>query len=199
MIPALLPTYSRAPLAFETGRGAWLETAGGERYLDLGAGIAVNVLGHAHPALVAALTEQAGKLWHVSNLYEIPGQQALAEALVAATFAETVFFTNSGTEACELAVKMTRKYWYERGEDRPEILAFTGSFHGRSSAGIAAAGSEKLYEGLRAASAGLPQLPFGDHDALRASAHREDRPPVISFEQTVQGRGPDRSGARPNA
>ena len=186
MIPALLPTYSRAPLAFETGRGAWLETAGGERYLDLGAGIAVNVLGHAHPALVAALTEQAGKLWHVSNLYEIPGQQALAEALVAATFAETVFFTNSGTEACELAVKMTRKYWYERGEDRPEILAFTGSFHGRSSAGIAAAGSEKLTKGFAPLLPGFRQLPFGDHDALRAALTEKTAAVIL---EPVQGEG----------
>jgi len=186
MFPALLPTYSRAPLAFETGRGAWLETAGGERYLDLGAGIAVNVLGHAHPALVAALTEQAGKLWHVSNLYEIPGQQALAEALVAATFAETVFFTNSGTEACELAVKMTRKYWYERGEDRPEILAFTGSFHGRSSAGIAAAGSEKLTKGFAPLLPGFRQLPFGDHDALRAALTEKTAAVIL---EPVQGEG----------
>jgi len=186
MFPALLPTYSRAPLAFETGRGAWLETAGGERYLDLGAGIAVNVLGHAHPALVAALTEQAGKLWHVSNLYEIPGQQALAEALVAATFAETVFFTNSGTEACELAVKMTRKYWYERGEDRPEILAFTGSFHGRSSAGIAAAGSGKLTKGFAPLLPGFRQLPFGDHDALRAALTEKTAAVIL---EPVQGEG----------
>jgi len=186
MIPAVLPTYSRAPLAFETGEGAWLETAGGERYLDLGAGIAVNVLGHAHPALVEALTEQAGKLWHVSNLYEIPGQQALAEALVAATFAETVFFTNSGTEAAELAVKMTRKYWYERGEDRPEILAFTGSFHGRSAAGIAAAGSEKLTKGFAPLLPGFRQLPFGDHDALRAALTEKTAAVIL---EPVQGEG----------
>ena len=186
MIPAVLPTYSRAPLAFETGEGAWLETAGGERYLDLGAGIAVNVLGHAHPALVEALTEQAGKLWHVSNLYEIPGQQALAEALVAATFAETVFFTNSGTEAAELAVKMTRKFWYERGEDRPEILAFTGSFHGRSAAGIAAAGSEKLTKGFAPLLPGFRQLPFGDHDALRAALTEKTAAVIL---EPVQGEG----------
>ncbi|MDJ1006824.1 MAG: aspartate aminotransferase family protein [Paracoccaceae bacterium] len=186
MIPALLPTYSRAPLAFEKGDGVWLETADGTRYLDLGGGIAVNVLGHAHPALVAALTDQAGKLWHVSNLYEIPGQQALAEALVGATFANTVFFTNSGTEACELAVKMVRKHWFERGEERTEILAFTGAFHGRSSAGIAVAGSEKLTRGFAPLLPGFRQLPFGDHDALRAAL--TDRTAAVILEP-VQGEG----------
>ena len=116
--------------------------ADGRRFLDLGACIAVNALGHAHPKLVSALTEQAGALWHTSNLYQIPKQQALADLLSELTFADTVFFTNSGTEACELAVKMARKYWYEKGEpERTEIITFSGSFHGRSAAGIAAAGS----------------------------------------------------------
>ena len=109
MIPSVLPTYSRAPLQFVKGEGSWLIEADGRRFLDLGAGIAVNVLGHAHPALVAALNAQAGQLWHTSNLYQIPQQQTLADKLVAASFADTVFFTNSGTEACELAVKMARK------------------------------------------------------------------------------------------
>ncbi|HEV8036378.1 aminotransferase class III-fold pyridoxal phosphate-dependent enzyme, partial [Yoonia sp.] len=145
MIPSILPTYSRAPLTFVSGEGSWLTEADGRRFLDLGAGIAVNALGHANPALVAALTAQAQALWHVSNLYNIPAQQQLADALVAQTFADTVFFTNSGTEACELAVKMARKYWYDKGQpERTEIITFTGSFHGRSSAGIAAAGSEKM-------------------------------------------------------
>ena len=112
MIPSLLPTYNRAPLSFVSGQGSWLETTDGRRFLDLGAGIAVNSLGHANPDLVAALTEQAGKVWHLSNLYQIPEQQALADALVDLTFADTAFFTNSGTEACELAVKMVRKYWH---------------------------------------------------------------------------------------
>ena len=115
MIPSLLPTYNRAPLTFTHGEGSWLIAEDGTRYLDLGGGIAVNALGHAHPALIAALTEQAGKLWHTSNLYQIPGQQALADKLVEHTFADTVFFTNSGTEACELAVKMARKYWHDKG------------------------------------------------------------------------------------
>ena len=106
MIASVLPTYNRAPLSFVKGEGSWLIEADGRRFLDLGAGIAVNALGHAHPALVAALTEQAGALWHTSNLYHIPQQEALADKLVAHTFADTVFFTNSGTESCELAVKM---------------------------------------------------------------------------------------------
>ena len=132
MIPSVLPTYNRAPLAFTKGEGTWLITDDGRRYLDMGAGIAVNALGHAHPDLVAAVTDQAQKLWHVSNLDQIPNQQALADALVDHTFADTVFFTNSGTEACELAVKMARKYHYEKGDaDRVEIITFSGSFHGR--------------------------------------------------------------------
>jgi len=155
MIASILPTYNRAPLAFVKGAGSWLETADGSRYLDMGAGIAVNALGHANPELTAALTEQAGKLWHVSNLYQIPEQQKLADLLVEHTFADTVFFTNSGTEACELAVKMARKYWYDKGEDRTEIVTFEGAFHGRSSAAIAAAGSENDGQGLRPAAAGL--------------------------------------------
>ncbi len=118
MIPSVLPTYNRAPLTFVKGEGTWLIEADGRRFLDLGAGIAVNALGHAHPALVAALTEQAQRLWHISNLYQIPQQQALADKLVEQTFADTVFFTNSGTEACELAVKMARKYWYAQGPAR---------------------------------------------------------------------------------
>ena len=130
MIPSVLPTYSRAPLTFVKGEGTWLIEADGRRFLDLGSGIAVNVLGHANPELTAALTKQAGELWHVSNLYNIAQQQELADRLTEATFADTVFFTNSGTESMELAVKMARKYWYDQGEDRSEIVAFGGAFHG---------------------------------------------------------------------
>ena len=145
MIPSVLPTYNRAPMAFVSGAGSWLTAEDGSKYLDLGAGIAVNALGHAHPALVKVLTEQAGKLWHVSNLYRIPEQERLANLLVEQTFAQTVFFTNSGTEACELAIKMARKYWYHHGRpDRVEIITFEGAFHGRSTGAIAAAGSEKM-------------------------------------------------------
>ncbi len=167
MIDPILPTYARAPIAFTHGEGSWLVATDGRRFLDLAAGIGVNVLGHAHPALVRALTDQAGALWHLSNLYQIPEQQALAEKLVDLTFADTVFFTNSGTEACELAVKMARKYWYVSDRpDRHEIISFHGSFHGRSSAGIAAAGSEKMTEGFAPLLPGFTHLPFGDSAAL---------------------------------
>ncbi len=191
MIPSVLPTYSRAPLHFVKGEGTWLIEEDGRRFLDLGSGIAVNALGHAHPALVTALTDQAQKLWHVSNLYEIPQQQALADKLVAASFADTVFFTNSGTESCELAVKMARKYWYEAG--RPEkttIIAFEGSFHGRSSAGIAAAGSEKMTKGFGPILEGFKHVGWGDHDALHAAI--DDSVGAILIEP-VQGEG----GIRP--
>ncbi len=191
MIPSVLPTYNRAPMAFVKGEGAWLTDETGQRFLDLGAGIAVNALGHAHPALVAALTDQAQKLWHTSNLYQIPNQQALADALVENTFADTVFFTNSGTEACELAVKMTRKHFFEAGQpDRTDIITFSGSFHGRSAAGIAAAGSEKMTKGFGPLLPGFVHLPFGDHDALNAAI--TDTTAAILVEP-VQGEG----GIRP--
>ncbi len=186
MIPSILPTYNRAPLTFVRGEGAWLIEADGRRFLDLGAGIAVNALGHAHPKLVAALTEQAGALWHTSNLYQIPAQQKLADLLVEHTFADTVFFTNSGTEACELAVKMARKYWFDKGEERSEIITFDGSFHGRSSAGIAAAGSEKMTRGFGPLLPGFTHLPFGDHDALRAAL--TDKTAAVLVEP-IQGEG----------
>ena len=191
MIPPVLPTYNRVPLTFERGEGAWLTTTDGRRFLDLGAGIAVNALGHAHPALVAALTEQANKLWHVSNLYEIPGQEKLAAGLVDATFADTVFFTNSGTEALELAVKMVRKYWYEKGSpERIEIVTFQGAFHGRSTAAIAASQGEKMVKGFGPLMPGFIQVPFGDNDALRAAV--TDQTAAILIEP-VQGEG----GIRP--
>ncbi|MEL6521191.1 MAG: aspartate aminotransferase family protein [Pseudomonadota bacterium] len=167
MIPSLLPTYNRAPLSFVKGEGTWLIEADGRRFLDMGAGIAVNILGHAHPGLVDALTDQASAIWHTSNLYQVPQQQALADKLVDLTFADTVFFTNSGTESCELAVKMARKYWFDKGQpERTKIITFGGSFHGRSSAGIAAAGSEKMVRGFGPLLPGFVHLDFGDHDAL---------------------------------
>ena len=191
MIPSILPTYNRAPLSFVKGEGSWLIEADGRRFLDLGAGIAVNALGHAHPKLVAALTEQAGQLWHTSNLYEIPQQQELADRLVALSFADTVFFTNSGTEACELAVKMARKYFYDKGQpDRTEIITFSGSFHGRSSAGIAAAGSEKMTKGFGPLLPGFKHIEFGDMEALGAAI--TDTTAAIMIEP-VQGEG----GIRP--
>ncbi|KZY05670.1 MULTISPECIES: aspartate aminotransferase family protein [unclassified Sulfitobacter] len=191
MIPSVLPTYARAPLSFVKGEGVWLVEEGGRRFLDLGAGIAVNALGHAHPALIRALTVQAQTLWHTSNLYQIPQQQALADRLVEHTFADTCFFTNSGTEACELAVKMARKHFHDRGApERVEIITFSGAFHGRSSAGIAAAGSEKMTKGFGPLLPGFVHLDFGDHDALRAAV--TDKTAAIMVEP-VQGEG----GIRP--
>ena len=193
MIPSVLPTYNRAPLSFVKGEGSWMIEADGRRFLDLGAGIAVNVLGHANPVLVNALTEQANAIWHVSNLYEIPQQQALADKLVAESFADTVFFTNSGTEACELAVKMARKYWYEKGQpEKVEIIAFDGSFHGRSSAGIAAAGSEKMTKGFGPLLPGFKQLTWGDVAAVNDAI--DDKTAAVIVEP-VQGEG----GIRPMA
>ena len=187
MIPAVLPTYNRAPLSFVRGEGSWLVTGDGSRYLDLGAGIAVNALGHAHPALVAALGAQAAQLWHVSNLYSIPQQEKLAALLVDHSFADTVFFTNSGTEAAELAIKMARKYWYDQGQpERIEIVTFEGAFHGRSTGAIAAAGSEKMTKGFGPLMPGFRVLPFGDHDALRAAV--TGRTAAVMLEP-IQGEG----------
>ncbi len=191
MIPSLLPTYNRAPLAFVRGEGSWLVAEDGSRYLDLGAGIAVNALGHANPALVAALTEQAGRVWHVSNVYRIPEQERLAEMLVEKTFADTVFFTNSGTEAAELAIKMARKYWHEKGQpERIEILTFEGAFHGRSTGAIAAAGSEKMVKGYGPLMPGFHALPWGDIAAMKAAI--TDRTAAVMIEP-IQGEG----GIRP--
>lgn len=187
MIPSVLPTYARAKLNFSRGEGSWLLTDDGGRYLDLGAGIAVNALGHANPDLIGALTAQANKLWHVSNLYEIPGQQKLADKLVNTSFADTVFFTNSGTESAELAIKMARKYHYDRGdEDRIEIITFSGCFHGRSTGAIAASGAEKMVKGFGPLMPGFVHLPFGDHDALTAAV--SDKTAAILIEP-VQGEG----------
>ena len=191
MIPSILPTYARAPFSFTKGEGTWLIEEDGRRFLDLGAGIAVNALGHAHPSLVAALTEQAQNLWHVSNLYTIPQQTELADQLVAQSFADTVFFTNSGTESCELAVKMARKYWFEKGQsDRVEIIAFSGSFHGRSSAGIAAAGSEKMTKGFGPLLPGFVHLDWADHAAIDAAITAKTAAILI---EPIQGEG----GIRP--
>ena len=192
MISPVLPSYSRAPLSFVSGEGSWMIAADGRRFLDLGAGIAVMVLGHCNPVLVNALKAQADKLWHTSNLYTVPEQIALAEALVEHTFADTVFFCNSGTEAAELAIKMARKYWYDQGQtDRTTILTFEGAFHGRSMAAISAAGSEKLTKGFGPLLPGFEHLPFGDHDALRAAAARPDVGAIMV--EPVQGESGIRS------
>jgi len=191
VIAPVLPTYARAPVAFERGEGPWLFDEAGEKYLDFGAGIAVCALGHAHPALVAALEGQARRLWHTSNLYGIPGQQELAERLVGATFADTVFFTNSGLEAMECAIKMARKFHSHEGNpQRWRIVTFSGAFHGRSLATIAAAGQEKLVKGFGPMPEGFDHVPFGDHDALRAAITDETAAILI---EPVQGEG----GIRP--
>jgi acetylornithine/N-succinyldiaminopimelate aminotransferase len=182
-----LPTYARAPVAFERGEGAFLFSTDGRRFLDFGAGIAVNALGHAHPHLVAALTAQAGKLWHTSNLYQVPGQQRLAERLVAATFADTVFFCNSGGEALECAIKMARKYHAARGEgQRYRLVTFEGAFHGRTLATIAAGGQKKYLEGFGPKVEGFDQVPFVDLDAVKRVIGPETAGILI---EPVQGEG----------
>ncbi|RGP35329.1 aspartate aminotransferase family protein [Pseudotabrizicola alkalilacus] len=187
MISAVLPTYNRAPLAFVSGKGSWLTSEDGSRYLDLGAGIAVNALGHAHPTLVETLTAQAQKLWHVSNIYRIPEQEQLAEMLVDLTFADTVFFTNSGTEAAELAIKMARKHHHDAGHpERTQIIAFEGAFHGRSTGAIAAAGSEKMVKGYGPLMPGFTQLKWGDHDAIRVAITDQTCAVII---EPIQGEG----------
>ena len=186
MITPVLPTYARAPLSFVEGEGPWLMTEDATRYLDMGAGIAVAALGHSHPRLIEALETQGRRLWHTSNLYEIPNQTKLAEMLVERTFADTVFFTNSGTEATEAAVKMARKYHHAKETGRDEIITFNGSFHGRTLGMISAAGAEKLTKGFGPLLPGFVHVPFGDHDALHAAIN--DRTAAIMIEP-VQGEG----------
>ena len=191
MIPSVLPTYNRAPIAFVKGEGSWLTAEDGRRYLDLGSGIAVNALGHAHPALVQALTDQAQKLWHVSNVYTIPEQERLAGLLTDNTFADTVFFTNSGTETAELAIKMARKFHHDAGHpERIEIVAFEGAFHGRSTGAIAAAGSEKMVKGFGPLMPGFVHLKWpatdADHDAIRAAITDKTCAVII---EPIQGEG----------
>jgi acetylornithine/N-succinyldiaminopimelate aminotransferase len=164
----LLPTYARVDLAFERGEGAWLFTAAGEKYLDFTSGVAVNALGHAHPRLVAALEAQAKKVWHVSNLFRIPEGERLADRLCEATFADYVFFQNSGTEAIECAVKMARKYQSANGKpERFRIVTFEGAFHGRTLAALAATGNKKYLDGFGPPTEGFDQVPFGDLEAVK--------------------------------
>ena len=168
MFPALLPTYNRTDIAFVRGEGSYLFAEDGKRYLDFGAGIAVNAFGHANPVLVGALSEQAGKLWHTSNLYRVPGQESLSRKLVANTFADTVFFTNSGTEAIELAIKMARRHHFVNGApERFHIVSFEGAFHGRTMAAINAGGNEKYLEGFGPRMPGFDQVALGDLEALK--------------------------------
>jgi acetylornithine/N-succinyldiaminopimelate aminotransferase len=187
----LLPTYARADVSFERGEGPWLVSRDGERYLDFGAGIAVNVLGHAHPHLVQALTEQAGKVWHTSNLYRIPEGERLAQRLVDNTFADVVFFSNSGAEANEAAIKMARKFHAANGQpERFRIVTFEGAFHGRTLATIAAGGQKKYLEGFGPKVEGFDQVPFGDIPALKQAIVPETAAIMI---EPIQGEG----GIRP--
>ena len=191
MISPVLPTYARAPLSFVKGQGPWLESETGEMYLDMGAGIGTCALGHAHPKLVAVLEDQARRLWHTSNLYEIPNQACLAAKLVEHTFADTVFMTNSGTEAMEAAVKMARKYFSHKGQpERVEIITFEGAFHGRSSAGIAASGGAKMVDGFGPILPGFVQVPFNDLEAAKAAINENTAAILL---EPIQGEG----GIRP--
>jgi acetylornithine/N-succinyldiaminopimelate aminotransferase len=166
----VMPTYARADLVFERGEGAWLVSTDGERYLDFGSGVAVNALGHAHPRLVAALTEQAGKLWHCSNLYRVDGQERVAARLCQATFADQAFFCNSGAEACEGAIKLARRYHYANGQpERWRTITFEGAFHGRTLATIAAARNARHLEGFGEPADGFDCVPFGDLEAAAAA------------------------------
>ncbi|GEP08437.1 aspartate aminotransferase family protein [Methylobacterium gnaphalii] len=188
---ALVPTYNRAPIAFERGEGAWLVASDGERYLDFGAGIAVNGLGHAHPHLVEALTAQAQKVWHTSNLFQIPEGERLGQRLVDATFADVAFFANSGAEANEAAIKMARKYHAAGGHpERYRIVTFEGAFHGRTLATIAAGGQAKYIEGFGPKVDGFDQVPVGDVEALMAAIGPETAALMI---EPIQGEGGVRS------
>jgi acetylornithine/N-succinyldiaminopimelate aminotransferase len=170
VFPSVLPTYNRADVAFVRGEGAYLFAEDGRRYLDFGAGVAVNAFGHANPKLIAALSEQANRLWHTSNLYRVPGQETLSKRLVDNTFADTVFFTNSGAEACECAFKMARRFHFVSGHpERFRIITFKGAFHGRTMAGIAAGGQEKYLEGFGPKVEGFDQVPPNDLKALEAA------------------------------
>jgi acetylornithine/N-succinyldiaminopimelate aminotransferase len=183
----LYDTYARADLRFERGEGMWLITESGDRYLDFAAGIAVNSLGHAHPHLVETLKSQAEKLWHVSNIYEIPGQKRLGQRLVDSTFADKAFFTNSGAEALECAIKTARRYHYVNGNpERFRIITFEGAFHGRTLATIAAGGQPKYLEGFGPKVEGFDQVAFGDEKALKAAIGPETAAILI---EPIQGEG----------
>jgi acetylornithine/N-succinyldiaminopimelate aminotransferase len=183
----LLPVYARVDLAFERGEGAWLVATNGERYLDFTSGVAVNALGHAHPHLVAAITEQAKKVWHVSNLYRIPEAERLADRLCAASFADVVFFGNSGAEAMECAIKMARKYQSVNGQpERYRIITFEGAFHGRTLATLAAGGQKKYLEGFGPVVEGFDQVAFGDLEATKRAIGPETAAILI---EPIMGEG----------
>jgi acetylornithine/N-succinyldiaminopimelate aminotransferase len=185
--PAVMATYARQDLVFDRGEGTWLVATNGDRYLDFASGVAVNALGHAHPKLVAALSAQAEKLWHTSNLYRVAGQEKLAERLVAATFADRVFFCNSGAEACEAAIKAVRRYHYVSGHpERWRVITFEGAFHGRTLATIAAGGNEKYLEGFGPPVEGFDHVPFADLAAVEQAIGPETAAILI---EPVQGEG----------
>jgi acetylornithine/N-succinyldiaminopimelate aminotransferase len=187
MTSHLLPTYARVDLAFERGEGPWLFGTDGERYLDFTAGVAVNGLGHAHPHLVEALNIQAQKVWHVSNLFQIPEAERLAERLCAETFADLVFFSNSGAEAMECCIKVARKYHYASGRpERYRLITFEGAFHGRTLATLAAGGQKKYLEGFGPIVEGFDQVPFADLDAVKRAIGPETAAILI---EPVQGEG----------
>ncbi len=191
MIPALMPTYNRADLPFEKGEGAWLWTVDGRRFLDFGAGIATASLGHAHPHLVQAIAEQAAKVMHTSNLYRIPQAERLAARLVETSFADSVFFCNSGAEANEGMIKAVRKYNAETGHpERNVILCFEGAFHGRTLATLAATGNEKYLAGFGPPMPGFKHLPFGNMNAVRDAIDSSTAAVMI---EPIQGEG----GVRP--
>src|SRR5436190_16343178 len=183
----LLPTYARVDLAFTRGEGVWLVAENGERYLDFVSGVAVNALGHAHPHLVKAISEQAGKLWHVSNLYRIPEAERLAARLCAASFADVVFFANSGAEAMECAIKMARKYQSACGKpERFRIITFDGAFHGRTLATLAAGGQKKYLDGFGPVVEGFDQVAFAD---LAATKHAIGPQTAAILTEPIMGEG----------
>ena len=184
----LMGVYNRAPLEVDRGRGARLWAKDGTEYLDCVMGISTNALGHAHPVLVQAVKDQAEKLWHVSNIFKIPGQEALADALCEKSFADVVFFTNSGTEAVECAIKTARRYHFANGQpERIDIYGFDGSFHGRTYGAINAAANPSYTNGFGPPMEGFHQLTFGDHEALRAAIANPNTAAIIV--EPVQGEG----------
>ena len=182
-----MPSYGRADIAFERGEGAYLFSTDGKRYLDFATGIAVNALGHNHPRLVEALTEQGGKLWHVSNLYRVPEQEELARKLVGASFADSAFFCNSGAEAVEASIKIVRKFQAETGHPgRYRIISFDGSFHGRTLSTIAAAKNAAHIAGFGPMPDGFDQVPFDNLNELRSAITEETAGIIV---EPFQGEG----------
>ena len=184
---SIMNTYNRYPVSFVNGKGSWLKSGNGEDYLDFAAGIAVNILGHNHPELNKAMMNSVDKIWHLSNLYEIPEQEELAKKLCSLSFAEKVFFCNSGAEAVEGAIKVARKYFYSKGEtSRNEIITFSGSFHGRTLATLAAAANPGYSEGFGPMPEGFISVPFADHEAFKRALNKNTAAVLL---ETIQGEG----------